>query len=298
MKYLLGIDFGGGASKATLLNTEGNIVAENTVEYPTLYPCSGACEQDPKDWIGALCENTQALLQKSGIEVSPSLLAVKNDSAKSFTAEYDREEYLMMVAAFLLGSTPKGAYLLPNGIRAEGDNGDTVYVYSDMTVSFTADGIDEKTLLGAPITDEALLKATRDEIASLLGYSEGALDAFTVYSNRDISIITISQTEGGIPLDGFDCTFAIRDGRIVHASGKHFFGVFGEESESPLLNRVNILLSEKSRGVKGTVKSIDLCYILYEDTKLGMLHLKPAYSVTYADGKTSIIDAQSAKVFE
>ena len=29
MKYLLGIDFGGGASKATLLSEEGKIVAEN-----------------------------------------------------------------------------------------------------------------------------------------------------------------------------------------------------------------------------------------------------------------------------
>ena len=67
MKYLLGIDFGGGASKATLVDTEGNIVAENTVEYPTLYPQNGACEQNPKDWICALCENTHALLQKSGI---------------------------------------------------------------------------------------------------------------------------------------------------------------------------------------------------------------------------------------
>ena len=36
MKYLLGIDFGGGASKATLIDTSGNIIAENTVEYPTL----------------------------------------------------------------------------------------------------------------------------------------------------------------------------------------------------------------------------------------------------------------------
>ena len=38
MKYLLGIDFGGGASKATLIDTAGNIIADNTVEYPTLYP--------------------------------------------------------------------------------------------------------------------------------------------------------------------------------------------------------------------------------------------------------------------
>ncbi|MBE6655716.1 MAG: xylulokinase [Ruminococcaceae bacterium] len=80
MKYLLGIDFGGGSSKATLLDTNGTIVAENTVEYPTLYPESHACEQSPDDWIASLTKNTQALLQKSG--VSPSaILAVAIDSA-------------------------------------------------------------------------------------------------------------------------------------------------------------------------------------------------------------------------
>ena len=46
MKYLLGIDFGGGASKATLIDTNGNIIAENTVEYPTLYPENGASYEE------------------------------------------------------------------------------------------------------------------------------------------------------------------------------------------------------------------------------------------------------------
>ena len=80
MKYLLGIDFGGGASKATLLGEDGVIYAENTVEYPTLYPEAGACEQDPADWIRALCENTSALLHKS--KISPSdIAAIALDSA-------------------------------------------------------------------------------------------------------------------------------------------------------------------------------------------------------------------------
>ncbi len=80
MKYLLGIDFGGGASKATLINTLGEIVAENTVEYPTLYPEQGACEQSPADWILALCENSKEILAKS--QISPeSILAVAIDSA-------------------------------------------------------------------------------------------------------------------------------------------------------------------------------------------------------------------------
>ena len=80
MKYLLGIDFGGGASKATLIDTNGNIIAENTVEYPTLYPEAKACEQNPKDWINALCDNTNTLLSKSGIN-SSDILALAIDSA-------------------------------------------------------------------------------------------------------------------------------------------------------------------------------------------------------------------------
>lgn len=80
MKYLLGIDFGGGASKATLIDTFGNIIADNTVEYPTLYDEKGACEQNPSDWINALCQNTNALIEKSGIN-SQDILAVAIDSA-------------------------------------------------------------------------------------------------------------------------------------------------------------------------------------------------------------------------
>ena len=80
MKYLLGIDFGGGASKATLIDTNGKIIADNTVEYPTLYPTENACEQDPRHWIEALCENCRALIGKSGIKNS-DILALAIDSA-------------------------------------------------------------------------------------------------------------------------------------------------------------------------------------------------------------------------
>lgn len=80
MNYLLGIDFGGGASKATLLDTSGNIVAENTVEYPTYTPAPDACEQSPADWISALCENCKVLLAVS--KISPrDILCVAVDSA-------------------------------------------------------------------------------------------------------------------------------------------------------------------------------------------------------------------------
>lgn len=80
MKYTLGIDFGGGASKATLLSEDGKIAATNTVEYKTLYPRSGWAEQDPMDWYNATKENIKAVLDKSGVN-SSDIMAVSLDAA-------------------------------------------------------------------------------------------------------------------------------------------------------------------------------------------------------------------------
>jgi len=89
VKYLLGIDFGGGSSKATLIDITGNIVAENTVEYPTYYPNLGWCEQAPEDWDKALCENVSGLLQKK--EICPrDILATAIDSATHTWVMCDR----------------------------------------------------------------------------------------------------------------------------------------------------------------------------------------------------------------
>lgn len=80
MDYLLGIDFGGGASKATLLDTRGNIVAENTQEYRTYYPAPGCCEQNPEDWDRAFAQNVKGLLEQTGIKAT-DILALSIDSA-------------------------------------------------------------------------------------------------------------------------------------------------------------------------------------------------------------------------
>ncbi len=91
MRYLLGIDFGGGASKATLLSEDAVIVAESTAEYPTLYPENGACEQAPEDWWKALCENVTALLRKSAVKAS-EIACIALDSA-THTAVLCDEQY-------------------------------------------------------------------------------------------------------------------------------------------------------------------------------------------------------------
>ena len=80
MKYLLGVDFGGGSTKATLIDMTGKIIQENTVEYPTYYPNLGWCEQAPEDWDIALSQNISAILEKTGIDAA-DILAVAMDSA-------------------------------------------------------------------------------------------------------------------------------------------------------------------------------------------------------------------------
>ncbi len=64
--YVLGVDFGGGACKATLLNETGAVVATATAEYPTFYGENGKAEQAPLDWYGAACKNIRSVLE--GIE--------------------------------------------------------------------------------------------------------------------------------------------------------------------------------------------------------------------------------------
>ncbi|MBQ3219502.1 MAG: hypothetical protein IJB32_02790, partial [Clostridia bacterium] len=58
--YVLGVDFGGGASKATLLDENGKVVATATTEYPTIYGEGGKAEQNPIDWYMAACKNIKS----------------------------------------------------------------------------------------------------------------------------------------------------------------------------------------------------------------------------------------------
>ncbi len=80
MKYVLGIDFGGGSSKATLLSQEGEVIKTASSEYPTLYPKSGYVEQNPMDWYDAAKNNIKSILQSSGIK-SEDIVCISLDAA-------------------------------------------------------------------------------------------------------------------------------------------------------------------------------------------------------------------------
>ena len=66
--YVLGVDFGGGASKATLLDENGKVVATATAEYPTYYGEGGKAEQTPMDWYRAACQNIRSVLTNINAE--------------------------------------------------------------------------------------------------------------------------------------------------------------------------------------------------------------------------------------
>ena len=50
-KILLGVDFGTGGCKITIINSNGNIIAEATEEYTTYHPKLQYSEQNPHDWL-------------------------------------------------------------------------------------------------------------------------------------------------------------------------------------------------------------------------------------------------------
>ncbi len=115
MRYLLGIDFGGGASKATLLSEEGVICATNTTEYETRYPKPGYAEQNPDDWVKAICENIKGVLTKS--KISPSeICAVSLDAATHTAVILDENFQVIRPAIYWTDtrSTEEVSYLREN----------------------------------------------------------------------------------------------------------------------------------------------------------------------------------------
>ena len=68
--YLLGLDIGTSACKAALFDTDGAAIAQESAEYPVIYPRAGWAEQNPETWWNAACVAIKnLLLQKPGAHV-------------------------------------------------------------------------------------------------------------------------------------------------------------------------------------------------------------------------------------
>ena len=68
MKTLLGIDYGTGGCKVTVLGEDGSFVGEASVEYTTYHDHPGWSEQEPQDWWTSLCEALKKL-QGKGVDL-------------------------------------------------------------------------------------------------------------------------------------------------------------------------------------------------------------------------------------
>ncbi len=113
--YLLGIDFGGGSSKATLISQEGRLVAANAVEYSTSYPKPGFAEQNPEDWYAATCKNIRGILQKSGV-LPTEIAAIALDAATHTAVLLDAKNQVLRPAIHWTDSRSREevAYLKAN----------------------------------------------------------------------------------------------------------------------------------------------------------------------------------------
>ena len=111
--YVLGVDFGGGASKATLLDEHGKVVATATAEYPTHYGEGGKAEQNPMDWYDAASQNIRSVLKGINAEEVKCLCF---DAATHTAVLMDENDYPVCDAVYWTDtrSVKEKAYLEEN----------------------------------------------------------------------------------------------------------------------------------------------------------------------------------------
>ncbi|MFC2024325.1 xylulokinase [Chloroflexota bacterium] len=68
--HVLAHDLGTTGNKATIYNSNGDLVCSSLQEYDTSYIHSGWAEQNPDDWWRAVCDSTKELLFNSGLKAN------------------------------------------------------------------------------------------------------------------------------------------------------------------------------------------------------------------------------------
>lgn len=90
-KLLLGIDLGGSSSKATLINSQGKVLATASREYPSYSPKPGWLEQDADDLFAAVIENIKTCIAKAGID-GKDVSAICIDAATHMAVLCDKDD--------------------------------------------------------------------------------------------------------------------------------------------------------------------------------------------------------------
>ena len=90
-KMTLGVDLGGSSSKATLLNSDGTVLATAVEEYPSYSPKPGWMEQDADDLYEAVVKNIRSCIGQAGID-SGKIAAVCIDAATHMAVLCDEND--------------------------------------------------------------------------------------------------------------------------------------------------------------------------------------------------------------
>ncbi len=88
--YLLAIDEGTTGTTAVLMDTELNLVAEASVDFPQHFPKPGWVEHDPKEIWKAVGESVTAALKKAGVSGS-AIAAIGITNQRETTCFWDRK---------------------------------------------------------------------------------------------------------------------------------------------------------------------------------------------------------------
>lgn len=99
MKYLLGVDLGGGSTKATLMDEKGKIVASSIREYASLFPRPLHVEQDPALIYDAFVDNIHELFQISEI-IPEDILAICIDGGTHIAVLMDDQDRVIRPAIY------------------------------------------------------------------------------------------------------------------------------------------------------------------------------------------------------
>lgn len=99
MRYLLGVDFGGGSTKATILDERGRIVASSTEEYPSIFPRALFVEQDPDVLYQAFVRNIRRLFESNDLSLE-DVMAICLDGGTHIAVLMDKMDRVIRPAIY------------------------------------------------------------------------------------------------------------------------------------------------------------------------------------------------------
>lgn len=89
-RYLIGVDVGSSDCKCMIIDTDGHIIASETLSYPTNYPHPTWAQQNPEDWYQAACQSIRTCIQVS--EINPlNVLGIAIDGPAHNVALMDKK---------------------------------------------------------------------------------------------------------------------------------------------------------------------------------------------------------------